>query len=328
MIYMNKNIIVAGIQLICNDTKENMLKKVEQYIKDAFKRCKNIDIVVLPEQFYQIIDSKIEESITISEQQVEHQIEKQIEQQVEQHIEQQVEHQNEHKNKEKCQNISSVCHENIENEHENLEFWVKKMAKKYSVNIVAGSYPVKTSHKVINKVKNRCLVANRKGEIVGFYDKIHLFDAFGVKESNQFESGNTLGTFSLDCCKIGVWICYDTRFPEVARALANADVDLFCVPAAFYKPNTEHWETMLKSAAITNITPLIAVNQYGDLSESAGFVGRSQIIDAKGVKTAGISDKEGYFIGEVDLDYTAKCKKENPCMRNQRRDLYQTWMND
>lgn len=55
------------------------------------------------------------------------------------------------------------------------------------------------------KVHNRCLVMNRNGERVGFYDKIHLFDAFGVKESDTFLSGSQLGLFQLDIGKVGVW---------------------------------------------------------------------------------------------------------------------------
>ena len=56
--------------------------------------------------------------------------------------------------------------------------------------------------------------------------------------------------------------------------------------------------------------------------------GRSRIVDAKGLIVAGMSDKEGYFVGEIDKEYTQKCRKENPEMENRRMDLYKTWYNE
>ena len=265
-----RNVKVAGIQILCDRTKEEMLEKAEQYMDAAYDSTSGIDLFVLPEQFYQIKDSMIE-SETYGEE-----------------------------------------------PHKKFERWVSKCAKKYKSNIIAGSYAVKIG----DKVKNRSIVADRRGNIVGFYDKIHLFDAFGVKESDTFDAGDELGLFDLDIGKLGVWICYDTRFPEISRSLAYKGADFMCVPAAFYKPNTEHWETLIKAAAIYNIVPVIAVNQYGDFPNGRGLLGRSMIVDQKGLITAGISDKEGYFIGEIDLDYTDICRKRNPEMVIRRVDLY------
>lgn len=206
-----------------------------------------------------------------------------------------------------------------------FETWLKKCAKKYSANIIGGSYAVKIEADLSKKVYNRCLVANREGEIVGFYDKIHLFDAFGIKESDIFTAGKALGLFQLDIGKIGVWICYDTRFPEIARNLTAMGAEILCVPAAFYSPNADQWDIIVKSAAICNVTPVIAVNQYGKLPNGRTLFGRSRIVDAKGVILAGASDKEGYFIGEIDQEYTTKCRNINPELQNRREDLYEQW---
>ena len=80
--------------------------------------------------------------------------------------------------------------------------------------------------------------------------------------------------------------------------------DLFCVPAAFYKPNSDQWEIILKSSSIMNVTPVIGVNQIGDRPDGKGFFGRSMAIDAKGIIIGGISDKEGYFVTQIDKSYT------------------------
>lgn len=218
-----------------------------------------------------------------------------------------------------------------EHEHGMFEEWLSQCAKKFHANIIGGSYAVrpeenrKTEEEVLKKVYNRCLVMNREGESIGYYDKIHLFDAFGVKESDIFIPGNELGLFQLDIGKVGVWICYDTRFPEIARALRAKGAEILCVPAAFYSPNADQWDIIVKSSAICNVTPVVAVNQYGILPNGRSLFGRSRMVDAKGLIVAGMSDKEGYFVGEIDKNYTEKCRKENPEMENRRMDLYKTW---
>ena len=204
---MKNNVIkAAGIQIFCNTSKQGMLEKAEKYMEQAIQNYPDIDLFVLPEQFYQM-----------------------------------------------------DCYE-YENE----------IYGEYEHGI-GGSYAVRPAKKgaenenTHEKVYNRCLVMNRNGERVGFYDKIHLFDAFGVKESDTFLSGSQLGLFQLDIGKVGVWICYDTRFSEIARTLRAKGAEILCVPAAFYSPNADQWDIIVKSSAICNVTPVVAVNQYGTL---------------------------------------------------------------
>jgi len=279
-----KNIIkVAGIQMFCNAPKRKMLEKAEKYMEQTIQNYPEIDLFVLPEQFYQMDCYEYENEVY------------------------------------------------GEHEHGMFEEWLSQCAKKFHANIIGGSYAVrpeenrKTEEEVLKKVYNRCLVMNREGESIGYYDKIHLFDAFGVKESDIFIPGNELGLFQLDIGKVGVWICYDTRFPEIARALRAKGAEILCVPAAFYSPNADQWDIIVKSSAICNVTPVVAVNQYGILPNGRSLFGRSRMVDAKGLIVAGMSDKEGYFVGEIDKNYTEKCRKENPEMENRRMDLYKTW---
>lgn len=56
--------------------------------------------------------------------------------------------------------------------------------------------------------------------------------------------------------------------------------------------------------------PVVAVNQYGTLPNGRSLFGRSRMVDAKGLIVAGMSDKEGYFVGEIDKEYTQKCRKK------------------
>lgn len=276
---MKKKIIAAGIQVFCDRSKSGMLEKADNVIDELFDNYENIDLLVLPEQFYQM----------------------------------------------DCNDFGEDYGEKAGGE---FEKWIRKCAGKYNVNIVGGTYAVfdeKACDGERKKIYNRCIVCDRNGDIAGFYDKIHLFDAFGIKESDVFSPGNELGIFNLDIGKIGVWICYDSRFPEISRKLRDMGADLFCVPAAFYSPNMDHWDIILKSAAVCNVTPVIAVNQYGVLPTGRSLFGRSRIMDAKGNILAGMSDKEGYFVGEIDCEYTGSCRKANPEFENRRPDLYKKW---
>lgn len=273
----DKKLIVAGIQILCNSSKIDMLNKAESYINQSCSKYKNVDLIVLPEQFYQLDSNK----------------------------------------------DNNWNEEYGEEEHGLFEKTMCSIAKKYKVNIIAGTYAVKQ----LDKIKNRSLAINRAGSVVGYYDKIHLFDAFGIRESDTFSAGNELGIFQFDFGKVGVFVCYDLRFPEISRAIRlKNDIDVLCVPAAFYKPHNDQWEILIKSAAIYNVTPVVAVNQYGQINETKGFVGRSMAVDAKGIVLAGVSDKEGYYVTEIEKEYTGICRMANPELSNRRVDLYSSWI--
>ena len=275
---MKNNVVCCGIQLNCDDSKGNMLKRAELYIENAVREIETrelkLDILVLPEQFVQMPET------------------------------------------------AEAYGEEYGMNGEEMREWASMIAKKYDTNVFAGTYPHKEE-----KIYNRCLVVDRQGNIKGKYDKIHLFDAFNVKESDTFEAGAELGIFDLDIGRVGVWICYDSRFPEISRALRAREADIFVVPAAFYKPNYRHWEILISAAAIMNVTPIIAVNQGGKLSDAASkFVGNSMILDAYGDECARLGDEEGYMIGVIDKDYTKKCRENNPEYSNRRIDLYKKWL--
>lgn len=270
-----KKLRIIGVQITCDGSKKEMLLKAKKYIEEAINENRNIDIVALPETFYQAAVNKVEGE------------------------------------------------ELGEEENGEYEMFFKKLAKKHKVNIVAGSYLVKSKDKENSKLKNKCLVINRQGEIVGDYSKIHLFDSFGMKESEVMEYGDHLGIFELDCAKIGVMICYDIRFPELSRNLASKGVDMIFIPAAFYLPRLDQWELLVKGTAIQTVSPVCAINQFGKTKEPwVGFFGRSMLVDSYGCVLAGASDKETYFFGELDLDYAKQMKESNPCLSHRRTIFY------
>ncbi len=262
---------IVGVQIRCDGSKKDMLIKARKYVEEAIEANKNIDIVALPETFYQAQAHPVDGEILGEEPNGEY------------------------------------------------ETFFKELAREFNVNIVAGSYLVKGEE----KLKNKCLVINRQGEVVGDYSKIHLFDSFGMKESEVMEYGDHIGVFELDCAKIGVIICYDIRFPELTRNLASKGIDMLFIPAAFYLPRLDQWELLVKSTAIQSVSPVCAINQFGKTQEPwIGFFGRSMLVDSYGCIVAGASDKETYFFGEVDLDYAKQMRESNPCLSHRRAKFY------
>lgn len=182
-------------------------------------------------------------------------------------------------------------------------------AKLYNTYIIAGTV---ANRRDDGKIYNTALLFNRNGEIAGQYDKIHLFDALnamgGEKESDQITRGTKLFTYEADFGKIAINICYDIRFPEMARTLALQGVKYLFIPAAFYTPRHDHWEKLLTAAALQNSMYVTGLNLYGKLDDDNIFCGRSLMVDPWGVPIAMASDKPGFIQAYVDPDYTDQIK--------------------
>lgn len=121
---------------------------------------------------------------------------------------------------------------------------------------------------------NTCL-AFKKGKLLHRFDKIHLFKPTG--DTRYFSSGTRpLRVFSAGAFKIGVIICYDLRFPELARVLARQQMDILLVPARWPASRDDAWQSLLKARAIENQVFVIGCNS----SDSEG--GYSYIFDPFG----------------------------------------------
>ncbi len=181
-----------------------------------------------------------------------------------------------------------------------------RCAKSNNTYIIAGT--------IINrrgdKLYNTSLLFDRKGEIVGSYDKVHLFDALNAKEeqkeSNLISRGDKIFSFETDFGKIALMICYDIRFPEMARTMALQGVQFLFVPAAFYQPRFDHWQNLMQATALHNSMYVAGANLYSKMGRTSGFCGRSLIVDPWGIPLAMASDKPGFIQAYLDADYADK----------------------
>lgn len=157
------------------------------------------------------------------------------------------------------------------------------------------------------------------GTLAGTYRKTHPFK----DENKYFSKGSLIEPISLkkQNLKIGFEICYELRFPEVARKLALAGSDLLVTTAAFPNPRSEHWKILAKARAIENQIPHIACNRTGSAPDCTYF-GNSMIIDAWGEVKADAGSKECVIVHDLDLSRKDEVRKMIPIFEDRRTELY------
>ena len=195
---------------------------------------------------------------------------------------------------------------------------MKKIAKKYKKWILIGSLITKNSK---NQIVNRSILINPKGNIVTYYDKIHMYDVkLSLKEkyseSKVFTAGRIVKTYNLPWGKLGLSICYDLRFPSMFRKLAKSGCLFISVPSAFtHTTGKRHWHTLLKARAIENFCYIFAPAQGGIHSNGRKTYGHSLIISPDGKIIKEIkSNKEGFITALIDPGKAKKLRQTIPSL--------------
>jgi len=166
------------------------------------------------------------------------------------------------------------------------------------------------------RVHNTVVAVDGRG-IVAVYRKQHLYDAFGMRESDWVAPGplDPPQVFEVDGVRCGIMTCYDLRFPESARILVDAGADLLLVPAEWVRGplKEDQWTTLLRARAIENTVFVAAADHPAPLG-----VGRSSIIDPQGVVLAGLGTGTDVAVAPVDPAAIAHVRRINPALRLRR----------
>ena len=158
------------------------------------------------------------------------------------------------------------------------------------------------------------------GHIALSYRKLHLYDAFGFKESDKFEPGDAVPPPVVSGgCRFGLMICYDVRFPEMARMLALEGANVLIVPAGWVQGElkTDHWQTMIKARALENGCYVIAPAQTGNI-----YIGHSMVVDPLGRLIVDLGEREGLDFIDLDLRLIDETRERLPLLANRRADVY------
>jgi|SRR5690625_1079334 len=193
-----------------------------------------------------------------------------------------------------------------------------KIAKENEIYLTFGMYESKPGEEV--RAYNTIVLINREGKTIYTYRKTHLYDAFITKESNRVIPGDKpVEVVDTDIGKIGLLICYEIRFPEIARKLTLEGADVLIVPTAWVKGamKENHWENLLATRAIENTVYVVGANQVDNI-----FSGFSMIYDPMGVQLANAGEEEMLITATVDKERTKRVKEKLPVLNNRRADLY------
>lgn len=194
---------------------------------------------------------------------------------------------------------------------------LSKAAKKNKIGIIATIYEKSSTPRVYDTA----VALTPSGAVASVYRKLHLFDALGFKESAKMAQGKTIkAPVRTKAGSVGLLICYDLRFPELARILTVKGADILVAPSAWVQGEMkeEHWVTMIKARAIENGSYVAAPDQVGNI-----FCGRSMVVDPFGVALVDMGQREGVETIEIDRSRVKQVRKSLPLLKNRRTDIYE-----
>ncbi|AKU92859.1 Aliphatic amidase AmiE [Vulgatibacter incomptus] len=194
-------------------------------------------------------------------------------------------------------------------------------AKALGIWVLAGTLAERASP---GRIFNTSVLYDPEGAAAAVYRKVHLFDvdlADGVRyrESRVVESGRELVVAEAGFGRVGLSICYDLRFPELFRALAQKGAEILAVPSAFtLHTGKDHWEVLLRARAIENTAYVIAPAQVGRHGAGRTTYGNAMIVDPWGAVIARCSDGPGICLAELSPEVLLRVRRELPSLGHRR----------
>lgn len=202
---------------------------------------------------------------------------------------------------------------------------MQRLARDYDVVIPTSIFERDGPH-----TYNSVVVVDAGGKILGVYRKSHIPDGPGYQEKFYFRPGDTgLKVWDTRKGKIGVGICWDQWFPEVARSLMLNGAELLVYPTAIGSEpqdsqldTSSRWQLVMRGQAIANVVPIAAANRVGQEEEQV-FYGNSFISDQAGELVAELNRSEiGFALASFDLDEIAIERSSWGFFRDRRPELY------
>lgn len=187
--------------------------------------------------------------------------------------------------------------------------------------IVIGSTLERTGDGVFNTAH-----VWQRGERLASYRKIHLFSP--NLEHRRHRAGDTPCLVDTELGRLGILICYDLRFPELARTYFHGGAELLVVPGQWPEARAQHWRTLLRARAIENEVFVIGCNRTGQEpsqrnGEPMAFPGDSRIIDPTGEVLAAGAGDAGAVVATLELRKARTMRRILPIERDQRPSVYE-----
>jgi len=198
---------------------------------------------------------------------------------------------------------------------------VRAAAKDAGITVIIGTFTPGTG----SKVRNTLLVTGPG--IEAHYDKIHLFDAYGYRESDQIEPGDQVVTVAIGGVTVGVATCYDIRFPELFKVLAAQGAELIVVPASWApgQGKVDQWRALAIARALDTTSLVVAVGQALPAADDSGAgvrkptgVGHSIVAGPLGERLLELGEEPELRVIDLDLEAVARAREALPVLANSR----------
>lgn len=199
---------------------------------------------------------------------------------------------------------------------------VREAAARAGIWVHLGSLAIRSESG--DRLQNRSFLIDEVGEVRATYDKIHLFDvdlATGEswRESALYAPGGRAVVSDTPAGRLGLSICYDLRFPDLYRALTDADSQLLAIPAAFTVPTGQaHWHVLLRARAIEAGVFVVAAAQSGRHEDGRETFGHSLVVGPWGEVLLDMGEGTGIGFAEIDLGAIEAVRARLPALSHRR----------
>lgn len=198
---------------------------------------------------------------------------------------------------------------------------LRDAAAQAGIWVVSGM--LETALETLDKTFNTTVVVDAHGALVSSYRKTHMYDSFGFKESDVFASGDRLfSPLETPFGRMGLFVCYELRFPEIARFQSEQGVDFFVMPSAWVAGALKelHWQHLVAARAIENTAYMLTCDQVGN-----SYLGRSLLVDPLGVVLSEGTEGECLIYGDIETQRISQVRSLVPALTHRRPELFRRY---
>lgn len=198
------------------------------------------------------------------------------------------------------------------------------VAREHGVYVVGGSITERDG----DRLYNSSFIFDPNGQLLARHRKVHLFDVdlpggVSVKESATLGYGQQITVVPAPFGSFGVAICYDIRFPELARLMVLRGAQIIVVPAAFnMTTGPAHWHLLFRMRAVDNQVFMVAASPARNVDASYVAYGHSLVVDPWGEIVAEAGTGEQLLVARLDLSRLSRVRSQLPLLRHRRTDIY------
>lgn len=190
-----------------------------------------------------------------------------------------------------------------------------KLARDLDVYLII---PLNEKDSVPYLLHNSAVFIDRQGHVQGVYRKVHAY----ATENHYFTSGDRYPVFETEFGKVGIMICYDMGFPEVARILTLQGAEIVFGPSAWCREDEDIWDINIAARALENRLFVAAVNRVGDEGDLT-FLGRSKVVNTRGKTLAQSPNfREDVLVTTLDLHELYEGRRETPYLKDRKPATY------